>query len=143
MYSPKLAISHHINKKAVECKYLCPEIRNAIYQFAYFRNKKKFTLDNLLGKFKDKNKNINENLIDYLFVFHERDKKNFNFKNTQIFVVGSVKNNEIILKRKINKKNQFYLYLNTILNFINKINYPIKENANFLNFYTSSAKKIR
>lgn len=110
MYSPKLAISHHINKKAVECKYLCPEIRNAIYQFAYFRNKKKFTLDNLLGKFKDKNKNINENLIDYLFVFHERDKKNFNFKNTQIFVVGSVKNNEIILKKK-NKQKKSILFI--------------------------------
>ena len=110
MYSPKLAISHHINKKAVECKYLCPEIRNAIYQFAYFRNKKKLTLDNLLGKFKDKNKNINENLIDYLFVFHERDKKNFNFKNTQIFVVGSVKNNEIILKKK-NKQKKSILFI--------------------------------
>ena len=25
-YSPKVAISHHLNKRALLCKYLCPEI---------------------------------------------------------------------------------------------------------------------
>lgn len=101
MYSPKLAISHHINKRAVECKYLCPEINNAIYQFAYFNNKKKYNLSNFLGKFKNKSKN----LIDNLFVFHENDKKFLNYDKSKIFVVGSVRNNEIVLRNLKKDKN--------------------------------------
>ncbi len=92
MYSPKLAISHHINKRSVECKYLCPEIKNAIYQFGYFNNKNKYNLKNFLGKFK------NKNLIDKLFVFHEKDKKYLKYDKSKISVVGSVKNNEIVFK---------------------------------------------
>ena len=140
MYSPKLAISHHINKKAVECKYLCPEIRNAVYQFAYFRNKKKLSLNNLLGKFKNKNKNINENLIDYLFVFHEKDKKNLKFKNTKVFVVGSVKNNEIILKKTNKKKSILFISeYNPKFYKQNKLSY--KKECKLLKFLGEFCKK--
>ncbi len=101
--------------------------------------KKKLTLDNLLGKFKDKN--INENLIDYLFVFHEKDKKNFNLKNTKIFVVGSVKNNEIILK-KINKKKKSILFIseyNPKFYKQNKLAY--KKECKLLEFLSEFCKK--
>ena len=63
MYSPKLAISHHINKRGVECKYLCPEIKIVIYQFTYSRNLK---FQDVLGRFKKKKSKVQ--LIIFLFI---------------------------------------------------------------------------
>lgn len=99
MYSPKIAISHHISKRSVECKFLCPEIKNAIYQFTYINHKRNFNKKKLLGSFKKKN------LIDYLFVFHKKDKENIDFDKSRTFVVGSVKNNEKILSAQKKIKN--------------------------------------
>jgi len=105
MYSPKLAISHHINGRGLECKYLCSDIKIAIYQFAY--SKARFQLKHALGKFKQKKY---KNMIDYLFVYHQNDKKSLNFEKSKIFISGSIKNNEI-KKKNYKKKKNTLLYI--------------------------------
>ena len=40
VHFPKVAISHHINKRGFECKSLCPEIKVIVYQFSYFHEHK-------------------------------------------------------------------------------------------------------
>ena len=105
MYSPKLAISHHINGRGIECKFLCSDIKIAIYQFAY--SPTRFKLKHVLGNFKPKK---NQNLIDYLFVYHQDDKESIDFPKSKIFVSGSIKNNEI-KKKNFKKKLNSLLYI--------------------------------
>ena len=104
MYSPKLAISHHINKRGIECKYLCPEIKTVIYQFGYCRNLK---MKDVLGRFK--NLNIKDP-IDFFFCYHNEDKISLNFDKSKISIIGSLKNNEI-REKKIKKDKNSLLYI--------------------------------
>ena len=107
MYEPKLAISHDMNKRALECKYLCPEIKSAIYQFAYSR--KKYDLQFILNKFKRKSIKNYKELIDYIFVYHKYEKLSLDFDKSKIFITGSIKNNEINLKKFKKDKNSLLL----------------------------------
>ena len=104
-YSPKVAISHHLNKRALLCKYLCPEIFTITYQFSYVNKYVKRTLG-LDYKTEKKYKSC-----DYFCIFHESDKKIFEKYFTSSFIVtGSIKNNEIILDDK-NKNIKKLMYI--------------------------------
>ena len=64
-FKPKIIISHHLNNRSFEAKYLCPEIITMTYQFGFINEHARF-LKNRPKKYCE---------TDYFFVFHEIDKK--------------------------------------------------------------------
>ena len=122
LYSPKVAISHHLNKRALLCKYLCPNISTITYQFSYINN----FATRLLGL--DSNIDKKYKNCDYFCIYHESDKKIFEkyFKSSYV-VTGSIKNNEILLEGKKVKSNYLtYISEYTPLGLQTKDHYHIK-----------------
>tara|TARA_Y100001958_G_C21236407_1_gene562925 strand:+ start:865 stop:1926 length:1062 start_codon:yes stop_codon:yes gene_type:complete len=134
MFSPSVIISHHINKRGVECKILCPEIKVAIYQFAYCPEK--FNLNHILGNFKNEKNKI---LFDYLFVYHEEDKISFN-NETKVFITGSIKNNEIMILNNKKQKNSL-LYISEFDTKNSKDHYYYKNEKYLIGILADFCKK--
>ncbi len=100
-FKPKIIISHHLNNRSFEAKYLCPEIITMTYQFGFINEHARFL--------KDRPKKYCE--TDYFFVFHEIDKKIFEKTFSSNFIVsGSARNNSFSLE-KINNKKYFITYI--------------------------------
>jgi len=98
--SPKIAISHHINKRGFECKNLCPEIKVIVYQFSYFHEHKSIssTID------------LDWN-FDYFLSWCKKDKIYFSNENkNKILASGSIRNNSTIGPKK-NQKKKYKLML--------------------------------
>ena len=115
--NPKIIISHHLNNRSFEAKYLCPEIVTMTYQFGYTNDYAKYL--------KDRPKKYCKS--DYFFVFHDKDKKIFEkYFNSNFIVSGSVRNNSIELEEKKNKK----YYLTYISEYKRKP--ELKNNNNYL-----------
>lgn len=98
--SPKIAISHHINKRGFECKTLCPEIKVIVYQFSYFHEHKPI------------NSAIDQDWnFDYFLSWCNKDKIYFSNKNkNKIIASGSIRNNSTIgPKNSLKKKYKLML----------------------------------
>lgn len=116
-FKPKIIISHHLDNRSFEAKYLCPEIITMTYQFGFINEHSMFL--------KDRPKKYCK--TDYFFVFHEIDKKIFEKSFTSNFIVsGSVRNNSFSLEKIINKK-YFITYISEF-----KKKPKIKNNNNYL-----------
>ena len=105
MYSPEVVVAHHINGRGVECKYLCPEIKVLIYQFAYCPKKFVKKYINCKGKY-----DTEGGYLDSILVYHEEDEKTLDIPKSKIFIGGSVKNNNIsLLNIKKNENSIMYI----------------------------------
>lgn len=136
--NPKVIIGHNLNQRVFLAKKMLPSAMTICYQFG-FLNKK------IIKKIYKK-KDLKNVLCDYFLVFHNQDKfllkKYFksNFK-----VVGSVRNNAYIKKKKIKKNylhyisqynpkrprsDKHHLYQSFLLNILK--NYCKKKNMNLV-----------
>ena len=97
--SPKIVVSHHINRRGSECKKLCPKIKVLLYQLTYFH------------RYKPLNGKIDKDMkYDYFLVWSKKDIECLNLKNRKkIFVSGSLRNNIIKLPVIKNKQNKVML----------------------------------
>ena len=93
LYNPKVVIDHEITGLAFKIKKLCKHIFCICYQLSYHYGwQKKIFKKNYEGK-----------VIDLFAVYHLKDMNFYsNFLKTNFLISGSIKNNEIILKKKNN-----------------------------------------
>lgn len=120
--SPKIAISHHINKRGFECKNLCPKIKVIIYQFSYFHEHRS------TSSIRDKDWNF-----DYFLSWCNKDKIYFSKKNkNKILATGSIQNNLTIgPKNNQNKKYKLMLISEYDPGNVKKNNYLINNLKEF------------
>ncbi len=131
-FHPKIIISHHINKRSFESKYLCPEIISMTYQFGFVTEHAKYLKD-----LESKNSRC-----DYFFVFHEKDKNTLcKYFNSNFIISGSVRNNEMILNEKKTKDN-FITYISEFKNKPKNLNPEKYKYQKFVYNYQTKSEQI-
>ena len=94
-YSPKIVISHNMEGYAYRIKYLCNKIYCITYQHSFFYENEK---DIYSKNFKDK-------ACDLFISYHPDDTKFLSkLIKSRFIALGSIKNNEIVLEKNINRK---------------------------------------
>lgn len=100
-FYPKIAIGNNVSLKAFECKNLCPYVKVITYQFAWINGY------GSSGFYPDSTSIKKYNKTDYFLILHENEKKILkNYYKTKFIKIGSLRNNEIELKKK---KNSFLI----------------------------------
>lgn len=93
-HDPKVTIGHEIDRNIFRFKMLFPHKKSIIYQFANYSNFYEKTAQKMIShnnKFKLKG--------DFFLIKNDYLKDFFNFIDAQFINAGSVKNNELIIKK--------------------------------------------
>lgn len=94
LHDPKVTIGHEIDRSIFRFKMLFPHKKSIVYQFANYSNFFKNTAVKMMS-----HNNKFELKSDYFLIKNDYLKDFFDFVDAKFITVGSVKNNELIIKK--------------------------------------------